>query len=271
MNKIKYFVCQNYVLRFYMSSYAIYPSLQNKVVFITGGATGIGASIVEHFSMQGAKVHFCDINVDAGEELCGALGGQVNHTPTFHHCDLREISVLQNTIQKVGEAEKRIDILVNNAAHDERHEFEKITTDYFDDRIAVNLKHQLFAAQAAATFMKAQKSGCIINLGSITYMVGQGGMACYSASKAAIWGLTRSLAKDLGEYNIRVNMVVPGWIITERQKLWLNEESEKELLKSQVIKRKLVPEDVARVVLFYSADDSSACSAQSYMVDGGWL
>jgi len=165
-----------------------------------------------------------------------------------------------------------IDILVNNAAHDERHTIDSVTPEYWDDRMAVNLRHQFFAAQAVYPDMERSGGGAIVNLGSVTYMVGQGGMAGYSAAKSAVWGLTRSLARDLGPKGIRVNCVVPGWIMTERQmEMWLTPESEEELMQSQCLKRKLYPDDIARVVLFMAADDSGGCTNQMFIVDGGWV
>lgn len=252
--------------------FAVYPSLRGKVVFVTGGGSGIGAAIVASLAGQGAKVHFCDINEDAGRPLAAELAAAAEHAPVFYPCDLRDIARLQEVIAEVGAREGQLDVLINNAAHDERHALEDVSVEYFDDRMAVNLRHHLFAAQASVPLLRRAGGGSIINMGSITYMVGQGGMACYSAAKSAIWGLTRSLATDLGTDGIRVNMVVPGWIMTERQEtLWLDEASEQELMKSQVLKRKIYPDDVARLVMFLAADDSAGCSAQSYVVDGGWV
>jgi len=163
-------------------------------------------------------------------------------------------------------------VLVNNAADDERHALDAVTPEYWDDRFAVNLRHQFFAAQAVAPDMAAAGGGSIVNLGSVSWLVGQGGMPAYLSAKAAVAGLTRALARDLGPKNIRVNCIVPGWIMTERQiQLWLTPEGEQELLRRQCLKRKLVPEDIARVILFFAADDSSACTNQSYVVDGGWV
>ncbi len=255
-----------------MAAFASYPSIQDKVAFVTGGGSGIGASIVSNLAQQGTRVHFCDINEAASLKLVSELKDSVPFAPVFHLCDLRNISALKAVIKDVGDQEGRLDVLVNNAANDDRHEFSDITEEYFDDRIAVNLRHQLFAAQAAIPFMKKSGGGAIINMGSITYMIGQAGMACYSAAKAAIWGLTRSLATDLGPDNIRVNMIVPGWIMSERQKtLWLDAESEQNLMNSQVLKRHITPDEVARLVLFLASDDSSGCAAQAYTVDGGWV
>jgi NAD(P)-dependent dehydrogenase (short-subunit alcohol dehydrogenase family) len=165
-----------------------------------------------------------------------------------------------------------IRVLVNNAAHDERHSIESVTPEYWDDRFAVNLRHQFFAAQAVAPGMAAAGGGSIINLGSTSWMVGQGGMPAYLSAKAAVAGLTRALARDFGPKHIRVNSVVPGWIMTERQiALWLTPEGEQELLRRQCLKRKLKPEDVARMVLFLASDDSDACTSQAFIVDGGWV
>ena len=163
-------------------------------------------------------------------------------------------------------------MLINNAAHDERHKLEDVTPDYWDKRIAVNIKHQFFAVQAVAPMMKEAKTGSIINLGSTSWKIGQGGMAAYTASKSGISGLTRSFARDLGPYNIRCNTLLPGWIMTERQiKLWLTPESDKKREESQCLPRRLQPEDVAKVALFLAADDSAACTNQEFIVDGGWV
>jgi NAD(P)-dependent dehydrogenase (short-subunit alcohol dehydrogenase family) len=162
--------------------------------------------------------------------------------------------------------------LINNAANDERHKIDDVTVEYWDERMAVNLRHFFFTVQSVKESMIKNGGGTIVNIGSGSWMVGQGGMAAYTAAKSAVVGLTRSFARDLGEYNIRVNSVVPGWIMTERQiEKWLTPESEKELMKSQCLKRKLVPADIARAVLFFSSDESSACTNQSYIVDGGWI
>ena len=163
-------------------------------------------------------------------------------------------------------------MLVNNAAHDERHTFDTVTPEYWDDRMAVNLRHQFFAAQAVHPMMKAAGGGSIINFGSVSWMIGQGGMPGYTAAKAAVMGLTRGLARDFGPDNIRVNSIAPGWIMTERQiSLWLDEAGERELMQRQCLKRKLYPDDMARIVLFLAADDSSAMTNQTYIADGGWV
>jgi NAD(P)-dependent dehydrogenase (short-subunit alcohol dehydrogenase family) len=252
-------------------TYATYPSLRDRVVLVTGGASGIGASIVEHFCAQDARVAFLDIDEAAAAQLGEALAATGRPRPLFLRCDLRDIAALRGAMAEVRRRLGPIRILINNAAHDERHALETVTPEYWDDRLAVNLRHQFFAAQAVYPDMAAAGGGAIVNLGSTSWMVGQGGMPGYTAAKSAVVGLTRGLARDLGPLGIRVTCVVPGWIMTERQiRLWLTPEAEAELLRRQCLKRKLVPADIARAVLFFAADDSAACTAQSYVVDGGW-
>jgi len=252
-----------------MSNEAVYPSLKNKVVVITGGGSGIGESITRYFIKQGAKVAFLDFNEKDSIKLIKDLNTDNLH---FEFCDLRDIEQLKNSIKKISSKFGPIQILVNNAARDDRHSLQSVTSEYFDERIATNLKHQLFASQAVVSDMEKNGGGAIINMGSTSWMIGQGGMPCYTTAKSAIQGLTRGLARDLGPKNIRVNCVVPGWIMTERQvDMWLTPESEKELMDRQCIKRKLFPKDIARFVLFMASDEASACSNQSFVVDGGWL
>jgi NAD(P)-dependent dehydrogenase (short-subunit alcohol dehydrogenase family) len=192
--------------------------------------------------------------------------------PLFIACDLRDIEALRQAIRQAADAHGPITVLVNNAAHDERHKFGTVTPEYWDDRMAVNLRHQFFAAQAVHPMMKAAGGGSIINFGSTSWMIGQGGMPGYTAAKAAIMGLTRGLARDFGPDNIRVNSIAPGWIMTERQlTLWLDEAGERELMARQCLKRKLYPDDMARIVLFLAADDSGAMTNQTYVCDGGWV
>ena len=255
-----------------MPNGAIYPSLKDRPVFVTGGGGGIGASIVEHFCRQDARVAFVDIDEAASGALVERIAASGDPAPLFLPCDLRDIPALRAAIAEAAEALGPIRILINNAAHDERHTIDEVTPEYWDDRMAVNLRHQFFAVQAVHKGMAEAGGGAIVNLGSVTWLVGQGGMPGYSAAKSAVAGLTRSLARDLGPDNIRVNSVLPGWIMTERQvAMWLTPESEAELLQNQCLKRKLYPEDIARAVLFFAADDSSACTNQSYIVDGGWV
>jgi len=252
-----------------MSNEAVYPSLNNKVVVVTGGGSGIGESITRSFIKQGAKVAFLDFNEKDSIKLIKDLNTDNLH---FEFCDLRDIEQLKNSIKKISSKFGPIQILVNNAARDDRHSLQSVTSEYFDERIATNLKHQLFASQAVVSDMEKNGGGAIINMGSTSWMIGQGEMPCYTTAKSAIQGLTRGLARDLGPKNIRVNCVVPGWIMTERQvDMWLTPESEKELMDRQCIKRKLFPKDIARFVLFMASDEASACSNQSFVVDGGWL
>lgn len=250
---------------------AIYPSLKDRVVLVTGGGSGIGAEIVRHFAAQSSRIGFLDIADEPSERLVAELTA-AGATVHFEKTDLTDIAAMETAIGRVREALGPITVLVNNAAHDERHAFLDITPDYFDQRIAVNIKHQFFAAKAVIPDMQKAGNGSIINMGSVSWMIGQGGMACYTAAKSAVLGLTRSLARDFGPDNIRVNSIAPGWILTERQiALWLDEEGEKELMTRQCLKRKLYPDDIARVVLFFASDEASACTNQSYIVDGGWV
>ena len=247
---------------------AIYPDLKGKTVFITGGAMGIGEAFVEEFSKQGSKVAFVDIGKDAGEKLKARLSGDV----WFGHCDVTDIEALQAAIAEAANALGPTTILINNAAHDERHAWETMTPAYWDERIAVNIRHQFFAAQAVIPMIQKAGGGAIINMGSTSWKIGLGGMAAYTASKSGVTGLTRSLARDLGPDNIRVNTISPGWIMTERQlRLWVTPEGEQEIMKSQCIKRKLYPIDIARMALFLASDEASAITNQDFTVDGGWI
>ena len=246
---------------------AIYPDLKGKVVVVTGGAGGIGESIVRAFHAQGAKVGFLDIDITRGEKLESELG----QGALFVACDLTDVPALRGAVAAVRHAFGPIDVLVNNAAHDERHATLEVTEEYWDGRFAVNLKHQFFAAQAVLADMKATGKGAIVNLGSTSWIIGQGGMAAYTASKSAVLGLTRSLARDFGPFGVRVNAVAPGWIMTERQlELWVTPETEKDIYANQCLKRRLVPDDIARVVVFMCSDEAGAITNQHYVVDGGW-
>ena len=248
-----------------------YYDLKNKKVFITGGGSGIGASIVEHFCEQESEVFFVDLNEEASNQLIAECEKKKISVPNFFKCNLVNIKDLQNIISKIISNHGSIDILINNAANDERHKIDDVTVEYWDERMAVNLRHYFFTVQSVKKSMIKNKGGVIINIGSGSWMVGEGGMAGYTAAKSGIVGLTRSFARDLGEYNIRVNSIVPGSIATERQiKKWLTPEYKKEIMDSQCLKRHLVPSDVARAVLFFSSDQSSGCTNQSYIVDAGW-
>jgi len=250
---------------------AIYPDLEGKAVLVTGGASGIGASIVRAFATQKAKVGFLDIAREPAAKLAGELYSK-GLSVHYEYCDLTKIDELRDAIGRVRARIGPIRVLINNAAHDDRHATESVTPEYWDDRIAVNLKHQFFAAQAVLPDMKAAGGGAIVNFGSVSWMVGQGGMAVYTAAKSAILGLTRSLARDYGQYNIRVNAIAPGWIMTERQvEKWLTPQGEADLMKAQCLKRKLYPDDIARVVLFLASEEAGAITSQQYVVDGGRL
>lgn len=252
--------------------FAIYPSLRDRSVFITGGGSGIRASLVRHFAAQGSRVAFVDIAIEPSAALVQEIAAKGDPEPLFIACDLRDIEALRRSIAQAAEAHGPITVLVNNAAHDERHAIDRVTPEYWDDRMAVNLKHQFFAAQAVHPMMTAAGGGAIINFGSTSWMIGQGGMPGYTTAKAAVMGLTRGLARDFGPDNIRVNSIAPGWIMTERQRtLWLDAAGERELMKNQCLKRQLVPDDMARIVLFLAADDSGAMTNQTYVCDGGWL
>ena len=243
---------------------ATYPSLRDRVVFVTGGASGIGAAEVTHFAQQGARVAFVDVADDAAEKLIATLGDTGQPAPFYQHCDLKDISALRSAIAEVGRRLGNITVLVNNAANDQRHEWQGVTPEYWDERLETNLRHQFFAIQAVAPMMQAAGGGSIINFGSISWHSNQGGMPAYTTAKAAVEGLSKGMARDLGVYGIRVNTVIPGWIMTERQiTLWLTPEAEENLLRMQCLKQKLVPDDVARLVLWLGADDSRMCTAQS--------
>jgi NAD(P)-dependent dehydrogenase (short-subunit alcohol dehydrogenase family) len=247
-----------------------YFDLENKRVFITGGGSGIGASIVEHFCEQGSEVYFVDIKVEDSIKLLENIKSKKFKVPTFIECDLLNIKNLQENISKIISEKGPIDILVNNAANDQRHTIDEVTEEFWDNRMATNLKHFFFTVQSVKDSMIKNNGGVIVNMGSVSWMIGEGGMPAYTSAKSAIVGLTRSFARDLGKYNIRANSVVPGSIATERQiKLWLTPEYKKHLMDKQCLKRQLIPEDVAQMVLFISSDQSSGCTNQNYIVDAG--
>jgi NAD(P)-dependent dehydrogenase (short-subunit alcohol dehydrogenase family) len=252
--------------------FARYPSLQDRIVLVTGGATGIGASMVKHFARQGARVVFFDIQDEPAVAMVEKLGKEGFPAPLYVHCDLTDVEALQGAVKQVLAAHGTVDVLVNNAANDQRHRIEEVTPEYWDRSMAVNLRPQFFMIQAVLPAMKAAGRGSIVNMSSISWMIPSTGVPLYIAAKAAIVGLTRTLAHEVGKNNIRVNAVLPGAIATERQKqLWYTPEYKAEILASQALKRDIVPEDVARLVLFLAADDSSAITNQSYVVDGGWV
>jgi D-xylose 1-dehydrogenase len=251
---------------------AIYPSLEGRVVVVTGGASGIGAAIVEAFAMQKSQVLFLDIQDDTAGELIERLEAVASRVPVYYRCDLTDIDALQRTIEKIEERFPEVDVLVNNAGNDTRHSIEAVTSSYWDEMMAVNLKQQFFMTQALIPAMRRAGGGSIVNMGSISWVVPSTDVPVYVTAKAAIVGMTRMLAHTLGVDNIRANCVMPGAILTERQeRLWLTEEYKALVLSRQALKRMILPEEVARLVLFLASDDSSAITNQSYVIDGGWV
>ncbi len=247
-----------------MPSFASYPSLKDRSVFISGGGSGIGASIVEHFAAQDSKVGFVDIDEPASKTIAEKTGA------LFIKCDIRDVKAYKAAIGEVAAKHGPITALINNAARDDRHELEDVTADFFDERIAVNLRHAFFAIQAVAPGMKRAGGGSIVNFSSISYHTMTANLSVYQAAKAAVIGMTRGLARDLGADKIRLNSITPGWIMTQRQiDLWLTPEAEADLMKAQVLKEKVYPPDIARMALFLAADDSRLISGQDFVVDGG--
>jgi len=254
------------------NQFASYPSLRDRAVLITGGATGIGESLVHHFARHGCRVAFLDIQDEPARQLVDSLAAEGYPVPLYIPCDLTDISALQSAVKQVLTTFGTVDVLVNNAANDQRHSIEEVTPEYWNNSIAVNLRPQFFTIQAVLPAMRTQQRGSIINLSSISWMIPSTGVPLYVTAKAAIVGLTRTLAHELGPFNIRVNAVLPGAIVTERQRrLWYTPEYKAKIMASQALKRDILPEDVARLVLFLAADDSSAITNQSYVIDGGWV
>lgn len=243
---------------------AIYPSLRGKRVLITGGGSGIGAGVVEAFCRQGADVIFFDIVEDESRALAGQCGAR------FERADLTDVKACQATIGRLIAEGGAFDILINNAANDDRHKFDEVTDEYWDNRLNVNLKHHFFCAQAVVPGMREKGAGAIVNLGSISWHLGLAELPLYQTAKAAIEGLTRSMARDLGADNIRVTCVVPGNVRTPRQMKWYTPEGEAEIVAQQCLKGRLVPEDVAALVLFLASDDARLITGHEYFVDAGW-
>jgi D-xylose 1-dehydrogenase len=251
---------------------AIYPSLKERVVFITGGGSGIGESLVEHFCAQGARVTFVDIAEEPSRVVVERVQKMKGAVLDYIACDLRQIEDLRVAIAATATKHGPIRVLVNNAGNDDRHRSEDVSVEYWDERMAVNLRHQFFAAQAVRPQMRDAGGGSIINFGSITWMVGDGDCPAYVTAKASITGLTRALAREFGPENIRVNCMIPGWVMTERQlRLWVTPEGERQIDERQCLKGRLYPPDIARMALFLAADDSRMCSSQNFIVDGGWV
>lgn len=251
---------------------AIYPGLAGKTVFITGGGSGIGAALTRGFAGQKSRVGFVDIAEEASRALLTEVEKETGVTALFIPCDIRHITALQAAIERVQRELGDIAVLVNNAANDQRHAVEEVTPAYWDERMAVNLRPSFFTAQAVLPQMKRLGGGSIINFGSISWMVPQGGFPAYATAKSAAHGLTRTLARDFGPFNIRVNCVVPGWVMTERQlQLWLTPEADAARAKAQCLPSRVMPEDIADMVLFLASDAAAKCTAQDFIVDGGWV
>ena len=255
-----------------MKQLAKYGSLQGKRVFITGGGSGIGESLVAEFAAQGALVAFVDIAVEASEALCRRLGEAGLTAPLFRHCDITDIASLQAVMAELAAKLGDFDILVNNAANDQRHQTQDVTLEYWNERIAINQRPMFFTCQAVLEGMKRKGGGSIINVSSISWHMKSGGYPVYATTKAAVVGLTRGLARDFGAHNIRVNTVTPGWVMTQRQiDLWVDDAAEVEIKKSQCLPSKLMPQDIAAMVLFLASDDGAMCSSQEFIVDAGWV
>ena len=253
-------------------SFARYPSLNGAPILISGGASGIGAAMVEQFALQGARVSFLDVAEEYAVALISRLAPTVSHKPEFVKCDLTNINELRAAIAKIEARVGAVRVLANNAANDDRHKTSEVTPEYWDERMNVNLRHHFFAIQALTPGMKQAGGGCIINMSSISWMIPSTGLPAYITAKAGIVGLTRTLSRELGSANIRVNCISPGAIMTERQKrLWMTPNYLAEIMACQSLKRELMPDDVARLALFLASDDSSGITGQNFVIDGGWV
>ena len=253
------------------AEYASYPSLQDRTVIITGGADGIGAGLVEEFAKQGSQVAFLDVQAAKAAETiarCEELG--VAHVPVFHEVDLKDIEATQAAIAAIISDFGNVSVLVNNAANDDRHNWQDVTPEYWDDRLNTNLRHYFFAIQSVAPQMIEAQTGSIVNIGSSSYMMQEDGFPGYAVAKSGVEGITRTMARTFGPEGVRVNTVLPGWVATERQLTkWWTPEDEVGTLNDQAIKRRIYPREFAQMVLFLAADDGAACTAQQFLVDGG--
>ncbi len=255
----------------FASEFASYPSLAGKAVFVTGGGSGIGADIVAAFARQGARVAFADRDQASSKALVASLQGKVEHVPYFIACDLSDMTALRASVVQGAERFGDFDILVNNTANDERHDFLEVSPEYFDAKLAINLKVAFFAAQAVVSGMTRRGGGAIINLGSTGWKNKVAGYPVYATSKSAVNGLTRSLAREFGKHNIRVNTLTPGWVMTTRQlEKWVDPEGERAMDENQCLPGRIVGADVASMALFLGAHDSRMMTAQEFVVDAGW-
>jgi NAD(P)-dependent dehydrogenase (short-subunit alcohol dehydrogenase family) len=248
-----------------------YPDLANKTVLITGGGSGIGAAFTHQFCEQGARVAFIDIAEEPSQILVQHIGKETGNPPSFVPCDVRDIPALQTAIETINSEIGDIAVLINNAASDDRHAFDAVTHSYWDNRVAVNLRHMFFASQAIAYQMKRLGGGSMINLSSIVYRLKHTGLPVYSTCKAAVIGLTRTQAREYGPFGIRVNSISPGAVWTERQiKLWYTPEFERDVMTGQCLPARVLPEDIANMALFLASNAASKCTAQDFTVDAGW-
>jgi D-xylose 1-dehydrogenase len=251
---------------------ALYRSLKGKVVVVTGGASGIGQAIVEAFARQQAHVLFLDVQDEAAEALIETMRKSETPSPIYFHCDLTNIADIQRCIDTMLQSFPTIDVLVNNAGNDKRHSIEEVTSEFWDWCVQTNLKHQFFMAQAVLPGMRRAKRGSIINMSSIGWVIPSTGIPVYVTAKAAVVGMTRALAHEVGCDGVRVNCVMPGAVFTERQKqLWFTDEYKKEILERQALKMEVAPDDVAKLVLFLASDESRAITNQSFVIDAGWI
>jgi len=248
---------------------AIYPSLKDKLVVITGGGSGIGAALTENFAAQGARVVFLDVSDDASKALAQTLSGSA-HAPRYIRCDLTDLAALRQTLADIAATDGDVEILVNNAANDDRHSLADVTPEYWDDRIGVNLRHLFFAAQAVAPAMRAAGKGVILNLGSISWHLGLPDLSIYETAKAGIEGMTRALARELGTDGVRVACIVPGNVKTPRQEKWYTPEGEAEIVAAQCLKGRIEPRDIAAMAMFLASDDARFVTGHEYFVDAGW-
>jgi NAD(P)-dependent dehydrogenase (short-subunit alcohol dehydrogenase family) len=251
---------------------AVYSSLKGRVVLVTGGASGIGAAVVEAFAQQGSRVLFLDVQDEAASSLIQRLQRPEYISPEYFHCDLNHIPELQSVLERILRSVPVIDVLVNNAGNDKRHKIEEVTSEFWDWCIEINLKHQFFVAQAILPGMRRAKRGSIINMSSIGWVIPSTGIPVYVTAKAAVVGMTRALAHEVGIDGIRVNCVMPGAIVTEKQKrLWYTEEYKNTIMNRQALKREIQPQEVAKLILFLASDESLAITNQSFVIDAGWV
>ncbi len=254
-----------------VENYASYPSLVDRTVFVTGGADGIGSVAVQNFARQGSKVAFVDKNVEyAHATIDRCVTDGASHRPLFYEVDLLDISALQDACLQAIDDLGGVTVLVNNAANDDRHTWDELTVDGWNDRMNVNLRHYFFAIQALAPQMLAAELGSIVNVGSSSYMMQEDFFPGYAIAKSAVEGITRTMARTFGSKNVRVNTVLPGWVPTERQlEKWWSAEGEEGTMRDQALKKRIVPDEFVQMILFLAADDSGGCTAQQFMVDGG--